>query len=268
MHYLWRGLQTEWLKTRRTFIVWYVILCPIFLTGILFLVYANNPFFAEQASNLEADINFWDQLITGGYIALSNLFLVLFITLLNTMLYAREHQGNMWKHLYSLPVPRWSVFASKSLFGILLIAFSIAWYVALINLVGYSLDFVRPVFKFATHDNMLGAHLLLAFRMFLSSLGIWAIHNWLSLRFKGMGLSMGIAIVSIVVTPFMIAGKGYLKNWAYCYPYTYPYETILDFMAQHEKTTVFWQAETYGSLFCMVAFTLLGYWEYNRNRHK
>ncbi len=268
MLYLLKGLQTEWLKTSRTFIVWYVIICPFILAGLMFLVFWLSGLEKMAGVGEKAvDINFWKELIRGGYFSLSNPFLILFIVLLNTMLYAREHQGNMWKHLYALPVPRWSVFGAKSLFAILLLALSLVCFVLFLTLTGYLLDVIKPAYKFASHDNMLGKHSLLAFRIFVSSLGIWAIHNWLSLRFKGFGLSMGIAIISIIVTPFMLLGSAKMKDWVYLYPYLYPYYSAEDFAGKDNLANL-WQPEIYGSLLYAIVFTLLGYWEYNRNRHK
>ena len=266
MQYLLSGLQTEWLKTRRTFIVWYVILCPFILAALVFLVFLAKPAPPEHITAKVA-VNHWESLLTGGYMTLTNLFLVLFIVLLNTMLYAREHQGNMWKHLYSLPIPRWSVFAAKSLFAVLLIGVSLLFYVLFLHIAAYTLDVVRPIYHFSATDNLLGKHLVMVARIYIGLLGIWAIHNWLSLRFKGMGLSMGIAIFSIVATPFVLQGAEKMKDWIYVYPYLYPFHAVLDFMAK-DTLYNFWQPEMYGSVLYAVAFTLLGYWEYNRNRHK
>ena len=183
------------------------------------------------------------------------------------MLYAREHQGNMWKHLYALPVPRWSVFGAKSVYSVLLLLVSFVSFIIFLTVSGYLVDWVKPIYKFSTHDNLLGKHLMLSFRVFIAGLGIWAIHNWLSLRFKGVGISMGIAIASIVVTPLVMMGEGQLKNWIYLYPYLYAFKASLDFESSKELFSLA-QPEVYGSLIYFVAFLFLGYWEYSRNRHK
>jgi hypothetical protein len=264
MLYLLKGLQTEWIKTRKTFIVWYVILCPLLLAGLILLMFSFRS--AADAKTAGNGINFWQFLLIGGYNSLSYLFLPLFIVLLNTMLYAREHQGNMWKHLYALPVPRWSIFGAKSAFSLILLAFSFVCFALFLLATGYLIDVIQPAYKLAKNDNLFTTNLMLAFRVFVSGLGIWAIHNWLSLRFKGVGISMGIAIASIVITPFVMTGADKIGEWRFLYPYIYAFESAMDYQAG--KLFDFWQPETYFSLLYMLVFVGVGYWEYSRNGHK
>jgi lantibiotic transport system permease protein len=268
MLYLLKGIQTEWIKTRQTFVILYVVLCPLLLSVLTFLAFALrtisiNP---EEGAKIP-DINYWEMFISGGYATLSYLFLPLFIVLLNTMLYAREHQGNMWKHLYALPVPRWSVFGAKSLYSVILLAVSFVLFIVFLTIAGYLVDFVNPFYKFSTHDNLLGKHLTISVRIFIGGLGIWAIHNWLSLRFKGVGVSMGLAIASIVVTPLVLMGESRMGDWIYVYPYLHAFKASGDFF-KSDTLYNFVQLETIGSLCYFLVFLFLGYWEYSRNRHK
>jgi lantibiotic transport system permease protein len=267
MLFLFRGLQTEWIKARRSFVVIYVLLCPLLLASLLFLVFYFRPTADIDTAESIGKANYWTMLLLGGYNSLSHLFLPLFIVLLNVMLYTREHQGNMWKHLYALPTPRWSVYGAKSLFGLLLLWASFVLFFVFVILVGYSVDLIKPAYKFSQTDMLLTEHLVIAARIFVNSLGIWAIHNWLSLRFKGVGISMGIAIISIVATPLVELGASKMGNWRFLYPYICPSEVMQDMM--RSKDLYNWgQLETLSSLAYLFIFLLLGYWEYSRNRHK
>jgi lantibiotic transport system permease protein len=265
MLFLFRGLQTEWIKARRSFIIIYIILCPFLLATLMFLM-----LYFRSTVDIETGVgehNFWRMLLTASYSSLAYLFLPMFIVLLNTMLYAREHQGNMWKHLYALPVPRWSVYGAKSLFGILLLVVSFVLFFIFVIGVGYAVDIFKPVYKFSTSDILLKQHFVVSLRILIGALGIWAIHNWLSLRFKGVGISMGIAIVSVVATPLVMMGAEKMGNWRFLYPYVCAFEATLDMQAG-KVLYDWWQPETWSSLAYALIFLVLGYWEYSRNRHK
>jgi hypothetical protein len=264
MFFLFRGLQTEWIKARRSFILIYIVLCPFLLATLMFLMF----YFRSHADAKEMiNFNFWGMLLIAAYSALAYLFLPMFIVLLNVMLYAREHQGNMWKHLYALPIPRWSVYGAKSLFGVLLLVVSFLLFFVFVISVGYLMDIVKPIYRFSTSDMLIKQHFVVCMRILIGSLGIWAIHNWLSLRFKGVGISMGIAIVSIVATPLVMMGATKMGNWRFLYPYICSFEATLDMQAG-KALYDWWQPETWSSLAYALIFLVLGYWEYSRNRHK
>jgi hypothetical protein len=262
MKYVLGNLRAEFIKSQRTLVYWLMILCPLILVGLVFLIFnADNKDFAKNMA--KSKDNPWGGFYQMHYQVLVMLFLPLYIAMANNLLYAKEHQYKMWKQLYALPVPKWSVFVAKSLFSIGSLFISFLIFAILIMISGYWLNYIYPQFTLNRHDNLFWNHIGLMLRLFVAAWGIWAIHNWLSLRFGNFALSIGVAILSVVLTPIALQSFGKIGNWIYVYPYTY---AILSLKSPVNTQAVrdFTQPPILLGIGVALLFSTLGYWEYRR----
>jgi lantibiotic transport system permease protein len=262
MKFILRNLQTEFIKAQQTLVYWLMVICPLILVGLVFLIYNadNADFTKEMAKSKE---NPWLKFYQIHYQMLVILFLPLYVAMFNNLLYTKEHQYKMWKHLYSLPVPKWSVFVAKSLFSLLLLFATFLIFAILLTGSGYLLSAIYPKFTFNNHNPLIINHLGLLLRLFVASLAMWAIHNWLSLRFGSFALSIGMAILSVVLTPIVLQSGERLGNWIYVYPYTYALASIKDIT----KSALIWNFTDKPILLgfgVALVVSILGYWEYRR----
>jgi hypothetical protein len=81
---------------------------PLFITFISF-----NVFYFKGHEIVKPGQDPWPHLMSNVLQIWSLLFFPLTITLQSALYPAIEHQSNTWKHVYSLAVPRWSVYAGK-----------------------------------------------------------------------------------------------------------------------------------------------------------
>jgi hypothetical protein len=262
MKYILRSLQTEFIKAKGTLVYWLMVICPLILVGLVFLIFnADSADLIKQMAKSKE--NPWLKFYQIHYQMLVILFLPLFVAMFNNLLYTKEHQYKTWKHLYALPVPKWSVFAAKSLFSLVLLFTTFLIFAVLLTGSGYLLNLLYPKYTFTTYNPLVINHLGLLLRLFTATLAIWAIHNWLSLRFGSFALSIGLAILSVVVTPIVLQSGNRLGNWVYMYPYTYALASLKDMT----KTAVIWNFTDTPILLSVgvaVAASVLGYWEYRR----
>jgi lantibiotic transport system permease protein len=262
MKYILKNLRAEFIKSQRTLVYWLMILCPLILAGLVFLIFnADNQDMTKAMTKSKE--NPWVKFYQIHYQILCVLFLPLYIAMANNLIYAKEHQFKMWKHLYALPVPKWSVFVAKSLFSLITLSISFLIYALLIMFSGYLLNYIYPKFIFNQHNLLFFNHLALMLRLFIGALGVWAIHNWLSLRFGNFALSIGIAILSVVITPIVLQSGDKLGSWMFVYPYIY---SLSVFQNPNDTKAVwdFTQTPILLSMGVAVVFSVIGYLEYKR----
>jgi lantibiotic transport system permease protein len=144
------------------------------------------------------------------------LLLPLFITLQMGLLGALEHNNKTWKQLFSLPLPRWSIYLAKQITGAGIIGLSMAVLSLMtvgVGLVGRSLlpdlGFDAPIPWGALFQNIL-----------LSYLAAWliiSIHMFISLYSSSFVLAMGVGIVATVFGVVVIG-----SDWEMFDPWTIP----------------------------------------------
>jgi hypothetical protein len=262
MKYILRNLKTEFIKAQGTLVYWLMLICPLILASLVFLIFnADSADLIKEMSKSKA--NPWLKFYLLHYQILVALFLPLYVAMFNNLLYTKEHQYKTWKHLYALPVPKWSVFVAKSIFSLLLLLATFVIFLILMTISGYTLSAMYPQFKFRNYDMMLFNHIGLMFRLFIATGAMWAIHNWLSLRFGSFALSIGLAILSVVITPILLQGSAKIGHWIFVYPYTYTLLAIKD-ISKSAEIWNFTDTPILLSLTILVVVSCLGYWEYRR----
>jgi hypothetical protein len=129
-----------------------------------------------------------------------------------------EHKADTWKSLFSLPIPKLSVYAAKYFYAFFLIFFCLALFVLFTLGFGNLLSIVKPVLKFNEY-NIAGILTQLYFKFFLASLGILSIQFLLSLLFNDFLKPMGIGFIC-TITGSVLASNNW--EYAYLFPYSHP----------------------------------------------
>lgn len=246
---LLRAINSEMLKTKRTLALWMVLIAPMVVVVLSFLQIVMQG--ASKKSELTPE-EAWLRLATGITTLWAFLMLPLFITLETALLGGLEHAERHWKHLFALPVPRWTIYTAKLLVGWALIGASTIVLWAGTVAAGLLLQRAVPGFGI-TGLPPWWSMLQLALLTWLASWLIIALQTWVSLRWNSFSLAVGTGM-SATVIGFIVMQS---ENWGKFYPWALPVTT----MAGEGKNMTF--AVAYGIIGGIVV-GLIGSWEMTR----
>ena len=208
---LTRALWAEMLKTKRTLALWLTIIIPLGIVALQFAIVAHRGMHLTGQA-VDAWIQFGQQMFLFWVL----LALPLFIALETALLGGIEQQGNQWKHLCVLPLPRWTLYAAKYLASMALIGVSMAVLVSLTVLAGYLLQVLRPGTGFA--DNVpWGRFCSYAGGVYLASWLVISIQTWVGLRWSSFVVPMSVAVAATILG--MVIGS---LDVAALYPWSLP----------------------------------------------
>ena len=134
---LLRALNAELLKLKRTLAFRVIFVLP-------FLVATLQFFIAWRTKKFAPNFNIWETLPSSSMQVWAVFMLPLLITLETALLNGIEHSDRQWKHLFALPVPRYSVYFAKVIVAQGLILISTFVLAVLIVLVGVAAISLRP----------------------------------------------------------------------------------------------------------------------------
>lgn len=255
------GLKAEFLKSRHTKLYWMLWAAPLFITICVFFIGKNISIEVFQGKGSP-----WNGL---NELTLSlfgfNIMMMAVITLISLTAQI-EHKANAWKHLLTLPVPQWTIYASKYLFMLLIIALVHLASLGLLVVNGSLLMWVRPELGF-TFANLPLANLVWNFfLLYLSVMCVTAFQFWFSLRVKNyiLPLFMGLFIV-------MVATFAALFGWSKSVYIPYSYAALILKLAQGTLN----EPQYYGlarflwiSLAGFFTISLAMFWDMTRRRIK
>lgn len=245
-----RTVAAEALKTRRTLILCLALIAPLAVVGFVFLLFLDE---GEQVLE-SATENAWVELAHLASIVWALLVLPLFATLQTALLGGLEHNDRGWKHLYALPVPRWSVYAAKQAVAAGVMALSHVALVGLILLAGLVLWCLRPGMGF--HAPLPWRDVLMPMvTAYLASWLLLAIHTWVGQRWHSFAVASAVGIVLTVAGVAVISSK-----WGSYYPWALP-GAIVNGFGKGEPLP--WPEFLLGWLGGL-AFAMFGAWETGR----
>jgi hypothetical protein len=190
-------VRSELVKLKHNPILVTVVVLPLVIITLIALLSESRAFAVAGAnpwaSMAMSVVSFWSGLMV---------FLAPMIT---AMVAGMEHNNNMWKHLFALPVSRRAVYLAKVVVNIVL--FGISWFVLLVTifLVGFIFRIIKPDSGFQTaipFDFVLGV-------MFFSFVGSWfmiALHTWAGTRFRSFGPAMSFGLIAFLIN-FSVANR-------------------------------------------------------------
>jgi lantibiotic transport system permease protein len=209
---LFRCISAEWLKIRRTLALWLCLAAPLVIQILMFTMYLRDKSYFLRTGGE----NQWTQFNQMAVTYWNLLILPLFIPLLTALVAQLEHSHHNWKLIYTLPNPRWAVFAAKWTLTQALLAGCVIENLIFTWLTGRLLQLIDPGFGFSAAFP-LGSYLRLAFLAYLAGWLIVTIHLFIAMRSPSFVLAVGVGVVATILALFVFG-----NDVAYIYPWTLP----------------------------------------------
>ncbi|GAB4038640.1 ABC transporter permease [Spirosoma gilvum] len=246
--YLITSVEMERLKINRTLIVWLSLFAPAFVVVVTFMAgYTNGEKFYQPEVN--PWINFCEHLLAGW-----SLFIFpLYVSLLSALYAALEHQNRAWGYVYSLPVPKSSIYLSKLFVLSALIALSHVLLVFFGLGAGWLLGQLKPAYGF--QDFTIPAFMPLAcMNLFVGGLGVIVIQLLISLWYPGFIIPAGVGLFATLASA--IARTLPVSHFS---PYLWPFAFLANTLqVNHWNYTILgWSVSVY-VLGAMISLLLLG----------
>jgi lantibiotic transport system permease protein len=192
------SLRAEALKTKRTLaliLTWVAPVVIVMLVSAFYLQHAD--YYAPKKG-----INPWTTYSQMILVYWNLLMLPLFITLETALITQLEHGRKNWKLIFTTPLPRWTVYASKQ--GIILgwIALSYGALLALMAVSGGVLQWIHPIYGLNAAVPW-GEILRLAVTTYLASWFMISFHLWVSTHWSSFVVATGTGIAATIVSLFI-----------------------------------------------------------------
>jgi len=181
-----RVLHAETLKLKHTLAFRMIFVAPLLIATLQFFVVWNQR-------RIGADYKLWEMVPKGSLGIWAVFMLPLLITLETALINGIEHGEKQWKHIFALPIPRHAVYTAKLIVAQILAATSTLILSLLIMVVGLALTHLRPELANAGAAPY-GWILKHAAMVWLAAGMIIAIHTWVSIRWPGFALALGVGI--------------------------------------------------------------------------
>ncbi len=210
-----RTLSAELLKLKRTLAFRMILVAPLLVATLQFFVLWNQKRYPD-------DFKLWAGLPRSALSLWAIFMLPLFITLETALLNGLEHAEKQWKHLFALPVPRYTIYVAKLMTVLAITALATLVLCGLIVLSGVALTHLRaelaaagaiPYWWILKHAGLI----------WLASWLIVAIHNWVSMRWQGFALALGTGIAGTFFALFAASAR--LGKF---YPWLLPINIFID----------------------------------------
>lgn len=252
MNHFIGSLSTEFIKIRNSFAFWLLLLGAGFMPGLVFFVVMTKwkNFIPKTGENT------WTAYTEISWKGMAFLYTNFWVVLLMCLVLNIEHKSIAWKHLFTLPVKRSSLYLYKYLTLLILFASLYGLFIPFWLVSGNLLGILHPELKMLSTKPDYLYLLSTCFHSFVATLGVFAIHFWMSIRFKNMIIPIGFAIVSGIV--FVALFQGRAPELVY-YPYSYNYLTVNpQQFVSNNQIGVFAIHEIFSLLYFAV-FSLLSY---------
>lgn len=193
--------RIEAMKLRRTLALWMVLVAPAVVVSLQMMVWIRNR--NVFGANADLWLSFQKNILAMWAIFMQPLF----AALIAALVYHLDHSSQGWLRLFVLPVPRWTIPASKlavvlaMVTGASLLLFGMTlggtWLAQQMNQ-----RIVLPAeVPLATMAERAG-------RVYLTSLLVVVIQNLVSLRFSSVPVSLGVGITGTFVALFAMGWEG------------------------------------------------------------
>jgi lantibiotic transport system permease protein len=193
---------------------WSAVLLPLLLCLLVFVGFFNK---SDHMIN-HPGMMLWVEFSVILLAVMGSLILPMLIVFIAYSVNSIEHKADTWKTLFSLPIPKLSVYSAKYFYAFFLIFLCLSLFVLFTLGFGNLLGALKPALKFSDY-NAAGLLTKVYFKLFLSSLGILSIQFLLSLLFRDFLKPMGIGFIC-TITGAILAGNDW--KYAYLFPYSHP----------------------------------------------
>ncbi|MBC7400660.1 MAG: ABC transporter permease [Mucilaginibacter sp.] len=224
------SLKSEFYKSRKTLGFWAAILLPLILTLLVSIGFYTHADKSAGSPGLLVWMRFAGIMLN----VMGALLLPMFCIFIAYSVNAIEHKADTWKTLFSLPIPKWSVYSAKYFYTLFLVFLTLLLFALFTIGFGNLLGLLKPTeLKFADY-HMEWTLLQIYFKLFLSALGILSIQFLLSLIWSDFLKPMGIGFICFIAGVISVG-----VNWDYAYtiPYAHPMLALKSMMGVHKRGT-------------------------------
>lgn len=212
LSYYVSNIKNEVIKLKSTFAFWLTIISALIFPLLFFTFYlvkhtkmvpaiGNNPWEKFMMNQVQNSIPF---------------LLPMFIVLITSLIIQVEHKSNGIKHLFSLPIPKWSVYFGKLSIVIFSIITTYIYFFLAILLFGVLLGMFHSDLGFLDFQPDYSKYIRMLAMSFIASLGIVGAQFWMSFRFKNFIVPLGIGMTLVIIG--LIASQA---SESIYFPYSY-----------------------------------------------
>ncbi len=246
---LLRATSIECFKLRRTLALWASLLVPLLVTVMTTALGLSR---GTGARFLPEQVTPWDGM-TGVVLSLWCLVgLPLFVALMTALLAGLEHREHAWRHLFALPIPRWTIYVAKLLVGGGLLCLSSCVLAVGMALEGVLIHTLRPDLGLSLPIPW-DLILLRTLSFTLASALLLAVQTWVAIRWRSFVVALGLGIGGAVTTVVLrnVNESSSFAPVARFFPWSQPY-----FAFTYPQASIFVVAILGG-----VCIAALGCWE-------
>ncbi|MBS1530551.1 MAG: ABC transporter permease [Bacteroidetes bacterium] len=212
------SFRSEFYKTRKTMAFWSAVLLPLTLTLLIFIGFFTHSDQLASRPGMALWLNFAGAILGVMGILLLPMLIIFIAYSVNNI----EHKAETWKTLFSLPIPKISIYAAKYAYAFFLVVLCLALFLLFTLGFGNLLSIVKPALKFNEY-NIAGFLSQIYLKLFFSALGVLSIQFLLSLLFRDFLKPMGIGFIA-TVAGIIAANVGW--QYAYLIPYSHAIMTV------------------------------------------
>jgi len=256
MRSLYISLTSEFYKSRKTLAFWAAILLPILICGLIAIGFYTGS--DKILKNNYSGMMLWGQFSGASLGVMGMLILPFYVMFMAFSVNNIEHKNDTWKTLFTQPLNKFSIYAAKYLYAVLLLLICLVLFALLTFASGHLLQLLVPKYTFNDYNP---ATILIKFysKLFLASLGILSVQFVLSLIWSDFLKPMGIGFVGTIMG-IITANVGW--KYAYLIPYSDPTLALritrVKKNASPEDFPIFTQ-EIWVSLAFALALFIIGY---------
>ncbi len=251
MSSLVRAIKAEMLKSKRSLAVWLSLAGTIANAVTFFLL----SWFDLGAHTMPRSGSAWEAYILNHYEGIAFMMLPLFVIILATLLTFMEHRAGTWTSIMSLPITRTNIYLSKLIFGLLLFVAAHLLFVIGMLFTGLLTGLLNEQFKLSLFDFPMIMVLQLIFKTCISVLALFALHLWISVRFKYFIIPLTIGIIGFVLTTLLTPAFPF--QWVN--PYAYPISFMPDYNGAIQlEAWGWWSSHDVMSIVLGLFFTVVG----------
>jgi lantibiotic transport system permease protein len=210
--------KAEILKYKRTSALFLAVGIPLAINGLFLLAYLING--ARENATAAQNWDFFLGNLNGTWVTL---FLPVGLGILASLVLGLEHADNQWKQQLILGATRVQIYVGKWLAVLGLVFLGSVFLMVGSFIVGG----VITGFSDIPFEQLLRA----PFLALLGSLGIISLQTWLALRFRAIGVGLGVALFGAIAGGF----AGQSRQWWYFVPWSFPNSVLID---ERQQTTL------------------------------
>lgn len=210
--YYINSIKNEFLKIKGSYLLLIVVLCVLFIPAIYFVHYLVD--FKRLIPN--EGVNPWNRFFL-NQVTMTPILISFFVVLITSFIAQIEHRTSGTKHLFALPIPKWSIYFGKQTVLVLCVFASYLLFLAIILMSGYILGFLYPQLNFSVYSPDVLLYSKVLFSSFTTILGILSIQFWISFKVKNFMVPLGIGMVLVIAAIVLFRSQRIAPYYPYAY---------------------------------------------------